>query len=54
MSPRHKRMPASAVRIGSDSQLTTDGPYKLVINAADGGPGEYHFVFQIVPSSAGK
>jgi len=41
-------------RAGSDSRLPTDGPYKLVINAADGGPGEYHFVFQIVPSNAGK
>jgi hypothetical protein len=40
-------------RAGSDSRLTQDGPYKLVVNAADGGPGECHFVFQIVSTNAG-
>src|SRR5512147_1342594 len=41
-------------RAGSDTRLTEDGPYKLVVNAADLGPGEYHFVFQIVSTNAGK
>jgi hypothetical protein len=41
-------------RAGSDTRLTQDGPFKLVVNAADGGPGEYHFVFQIASTNAGK
>jgi hypothetical protein len=41
-------------RAGSDIRLTQDGPYQLVVNAADGGPGEYHFVFQIASTNSGK
>src|SRR5690349_9213207 len=32
---------APSCRAGSDARLTQDGPYKLVVNAADGGRGEY-------------
>lgn len=38
-------------RPGSDMRLTDGGTYELVINAADGGAGSYHFVLQDASSS---
>jgi hypothetical protein len=38
-------------RPGTDTRLTDGGTYELVINAADGGAGSYHFVLQDGPSS---
>jgi hypothetical protein len=41
-------------RSGSDTRLMATGSYQLVINAADGGSGPYHFVFQGVSSNGLK
>ncbi len=41
-------------RSGTDMRLTQDGTYRLVVNAADGGPDAYHFVFQLASSRPGK
>lgn len=38
-------------RPGSDTRLSDGGTYELVINAADGGAGSYHFVLQHASSS---
>ncbi len=41
-------------RPGDDAVLKQNGTYKLVVNATDGGPDAYHFVFQIASDRAGK
>jgi hypothetical protein len=39
-------------RVGTDARLTATGAFQLVVNAADGGSGTYHFVL-LGASSAG-
>jgi len=37
-------------RTGTDMRLPQSGTYRLVVNAADGGPDPYHFVLQLAPA----